>query len=295
LLPIARFADSPHAVALTIYGEGTDPQRYYYIRYHAAFHDTLLGLRLLQAEILLMDTYNFWPLPKPENRIVVGEGEAQVSTQVPHEAILSLSKAMRRDRFRSWLLTDANNHAYVHGLNALQGAVLDNTPYYLFWSASPDIDNKLVTRRKLLEELRAAQLNFNDLIAVYNAAVEAYNRNPDNTRYTRLKELQADVAVGQREVDGIKARITDLDREMAGLPVAEVTRVTQGVKDRVDQLRILNPAVWDAVVTTAEYAAFFRYVRKHNPAGWQTFMGQIARVSPTPVKTPTHMDKPKQR
>jgi hypothetical protein len=36
------------------------------------------------------------------------------------------------------------------------------------------------------------------------------------------------------------------------------------------------------------YAAFFRYVKKQNPAGWNAFLAQLNSVTPQPsITTPT--------
>jgi hypothetical protein len=297
LNPIALFADSVHTTVLSIYGDGPDPYRYYYIRYHPAFLNTLLGLRLLQAEILLMDTYAFWPLPEIDGQIPLGNGEVLPDQGTPHEAILALSKAMRKTRFRSWVLTDAGNRAYLHGVNPIKGLVLDNPPYYLFWSIPKKIERRLSSRRELLEQLQIEQLEFNDLIAVYNGAVEDYNSGRDPSArpglYARVKELQTEIDKKQKDLDQAEARLTALNNEMGVLPVEEVSRLTRGVAQRTGHIRSLNPAVWDSLVITAEYAAFFRYVKESNPNNWKAFVRDVSKASPVALKTPTHMERPK--
>lgn len=56
LIPIAHFSNSDYTAATSLFGDGPDNKNFYYIQYHPAFQDTLLGLRLFQADILLMNT-----------------------------------------------------------------------------------------------------------------------------------------------------------------------------------------------------------------------------------------------
>lgn len=61
-------------------------------------------------------------------------------------------------------------------------------------------------------------------------------------------------------------------------------------------IRAINPAVWDNAVTTARYAAFFRYVRKQSPQAWHTFLSQIDFVQPAPsVVTPDVYVDPREK
>jgi hypothetical protein len=47
----------------------------------------------------------------------------------------------------------------------------------------------------------------------------------------------------------------------------------------------LNPAVYATAETSARWAAFFRRVKEQDPAGWKTFMEQIADIEAEPSIT----------
>ena len=81
LKPIVQYADSPYTAAVSIFGEGPDPDRYRYIDYHPAFEDTHLGARLLQADILLMDPITFSEAPTENGEKIYFAGEAQESSE----------------------------------------------------------------------------------------------------------------------------------------------------------------------------------------------------------------------
>lgn len=76
--------------------------------------------------------------------------------------------------------------------------------------------------------------------------------------------------------------------------VMAVETLTQGLKQKPDTLRQLNPAVYDAAQNTMRFAALFRFVKQRNPESWNEFMAQVlhAEVSPA-VKTPTQWPKKK--
>jgi hypothetical protein len=60
------------------------------------------------------------------------------------------------------------------------------------------------------------------------------------------------------------------------------------LSDKPSLFRAINPAVWNAAVTTMRYAAFFRYCKTHFPDQWNSFLAQVSRVPIQPyVQTPT--------
>jgi hypothetical protein len=60
------------------------------------------------------------------------------------------------------------------------------------------------------------------------------------------------------------------------------------MRSGLDMVRSINPTVWDAGVTVIRYAAFFRYCRQADPAGWQEFANSVRRDAVLPaVSTPT--------
>jgi hypothetical protein len=70
--------------------------------------------------------------------------------------------------------------------------------------------------------------------------------------------------------------------------VEEVTILTQRVRDARRALRRFNTPVYNAATQTMRYSAFFRYVKKQNPASWRDFLRETRTVAvQPPVVTPT--------
>lgn len=212
LVPISKYAESPYTACVSLFGEKTTPE-YYDIVYHPAFQNTVMGLRLLQADILLIDVGRFWDLPKFNGRMVVGLGEAKPKGTAWRSSASEIQSVVKRAKFQSWVLTD---HGVTVSFNLNKDSfMLSGEPYYHFWIAEP----------------------------------QGGGREPR---------------------------------------VVEVRSVTEGMKAKRSALRKLNPVVWNAVVNTMQYAAFFRYMKRNKPAVWSSFLNQVQRVPVLPrVKTPT--------
>jgi hypothetical protein len=108
LVPIARFADSDNGAAMTLFGKLEDEQFQQQIldedgrvmNYHPAFDNTLVGLRLMQADILLFDE-NATDLPRNARGYVLGAGESSPNVganQQRFEAVQALPATVRRGR-----------------------------------------------------------------------------------------------------------------------------------------------------------------------------------------------------
>ena len=81
----------------------------------------------------------------------------------------------------------------------------------------------------------------------------------------------------------------DLKEEVS---VDAVPELTNTLKNQTMLLSKLNPIVYEAVQTTAGYAAFFRYVKLNHNVNWKAFIKSISKVHISPVvKTPTKMPK----
>lgn len=72
--------------------------------------------------------------------------------------------------------------------------------------------------------------------------------------------------------------------------VVEVPQLTAGMRNHMaDQgaIKELVPFVYNAVIQTTRYAAFFRYIKAHYPATWNSFLNKIANVQLSPdILTP---------
>ena len=70
LIPIARYADSPYHATISLFGERSTEDSYDIV-YHPSLRNTLLGIRLLHADILLMNVSEYWRMPRFNGEIVL--------------------------------------------------------------------------------------------------------------------------------------------------------------------------------------------------------------------------------
>ena len=104
LIPIARYADSQYNACVSLFGPRATKEIYDII-YHPALVNTLLGIRLLHADILFFDVNQTWQLPKYEGTVILGKGEV-ASQKLDYNSARSIQSVMRKEMFQSWLLTD---------------------------------------------------------------------------------------------------------------------------------------------------------------------------------------------
>ena len=89
------------------------------------------------------------------------------------------------------------------------------------------------------------------------------------------------------EIDGLQVELENFQPT-----VHAVSKATDGLKQHSDALRRFNSAVYNAVVQTSRFAAFFRYIKGVNRPAWVHFLNQLVSVYPVPaVKTPTMWER----
>ncbi len=154
LQPLAKFVDSGHHGAVSIHMSG----RHEKVSLDAAFEQTLLGLRFIQADfmsrgIIMSQEY----LPQDERGIIIGPGELErLSTdEEVASSVHELKPLMARTRNGASysVLTDAR----VPFVFAIEGneLVISGTPYFFFWEPTKKGD-QVVPKRSLNEALMKA-------------------------------------------------------------------------------------------------------------------------------------------
>jgi len=154
LQPLSRFVNSGHNGAVSIHMFGKQEK----VSLDAAFEQTLLGLRFVQADlmprgIVMSQEY----LPQDERGIILGPGETErLSTeQEVSTAMRELESLMARTRNGApfSVLTDAG----VKFLFSIEGKelVVSGTPYFFFWEPAGRGD-QVIPKKDLNEALKRA-------------------------------------------------------------------------------------------------------------------------------------------
>lgn len=171
LVPIAKYADSEYNACVSLFGPKTT-ETVYDIVYHSAFENTLLGLRLLQADIILMDLSEFWQLPKFNNKLILGLGETEPEdNETVDDAIEKIIDIIRQEDFQSWVYTDYNEKVRF---KVETNFMLTGYPYYYFWKTNIEtktLEPKVMEVKKLTKQMKEQ----NEILqkinpTVYNAA-----------------------------------------------------------------------------------------------------------------------------
>ena len=254
IVPVARYVESDFNALVSLFGP-KQTQDYYDVIYHEAFENTLIGLRLLQADTLLFNLNQTWQLPRQNGVIVLGEGEEEprylkkiLAEYRKNVSVQKISKVIRQDPFRAWVLTDEDEEITANIVN--NKIYITGNPYYYFWNAD---------------------------FADYNLKIEKYKQ--------RAAEALARNDV--QEHNRIIGEANDL------LPtVREVYTVTGDMRENTEAIQRFNPTVFDAATKVMRYSAFFRFVKSENIDLWHDFFRKINEVEIQPmIQTPTRFPK----
>lgn len=318
--PISRYADSPYYACFTYFGKLIDKQQEKQIldkggkivNYHPAFENTLIGLRLMQTDLMLM--YNECvDLPKQDGQYILGAGESAPNirqNQSSSNDVIQLLNKIENDigyKFQSYLICDYQQD--IRFSNQSDTLQISGHPYFYFWRPKykamseremENLQNNLIANMEvqlkheenqsptgvdqrswyldeLLKELKRYEMNYN----IYSGGtlVDALAFNSDNDRRNFLNQYQTSSLVEM---------LVDLRFNMDIYTPIFIEKMSEGLSSRAEKLRAMNPAIWDVATLTMRYAAFFRYCKTTFPDKWDEYIQQINNISIEPaVKTPT--------
>ena len=182
LIPLILYAESEYNASLSLAGprsiRDNPALETAHIMYHPALHNTLLGVRLLQAHLMLKDLNEFWKKPQYQEInsdpvIMSGPGEPEVSVKW-QEACTVLQAQLRPAGACSWMLTDLGETVRI-GKSGKQLSLQGN-PYFYFWQTDPEArsigyeggNDTIVAGASPLPELPAAIKARNSYLETYN-------------------------------------------------------------------------------------------------------------------------------
>jgi len=264
LKPIAEYANSEYSGVVSLFGEGEHRNKYFYIEYHPAFEDTLLGLRLFQSDIMLINLDELAALPKQEGNLILGKGEVEPNVESSKKAIKEVKSILAKIDIQSWVLTDVK-HATTEPqegeilISNDQDIKIDVNPYYYFWKTNKD------------DVFKAEFISF--LL---------------NTIEDEIKE--AILSNDSNKVQNLNEEKKKLEEEKNNIKITVVDEAIKQLKNS-NLLYEINPAVFDAVKKTSQYAALFRLVRRDNSANWEDFIKKMDTVEISKIDTPSIWEK----
>ena len=276
LVPIARFAATDQHACLTLFGnlaslEETARRRrqgHHILNYHRAFENTLLGLRLLQADIVILYP-DACDLPREDARLILGAGEAPPDIGANRRALAKVHACLlglAGGPFQSYIICD---HEVSITFRAAAGRLfLAGEPVWACWKS------RTQDEREVREIERHANEEANRVIGAHQLPVTP------------------GVTPSYAELSRRHARVFDevVSRELL-VSMPEYSRVLSA---EIHRQGGVNPVVYRALVATMRYAALFRRARQDAPERYRFFLESLEGVRPAPpMKTPAVMIGPR--
>jgi len=250
LIPIVRFANGDVLACFTLFGQLRDSAQEHtllsqgakILNYHSAFENTLLGLRLLQADILILYPDSI-ELMSENGRPILGAGEPTIDSAANRDRMLRMQTfrdTLSGGPFQSYLICDYQQDVTFSVVD--DHLELTGRPYWYCWREKV----RGVDRAKVQED---ANRYANNKLNSDRRALMAMSQAERHKRFSRLW----DEYVSQHLLQP--------------MPI-----YSQRLSDKIMALDGLNPHVYQSLQCTMQYAAFFRYVKRESPRAWEGFV-----------------------
>ena len=243
--------------------------------YHKALDNTLVGLRLLQADMLIIEP-TAADLFREDGRLILGAGETGHDVEHNRDRFDQLAdwqdtRKANGDKYQSYVVGDMHQQvtfAASNGRLAFTGA-----PYWNAWRLK-----KLTAD----EKARAALIRQR-----YNSKLPAFEA-------ARRRVLDATAGTAQREAAldqfyALDDELEALEKQLDALTIEEMPEYSRALSLRIGQLDGVNPIVYSTVRNVMHYRALFKHYQQQDPAGFGAFLTSLRTVTVRPpVQTPTN-------
>lgn len=282
MVPIARFAAAKQHSAFTLFGRLLDreDERKRLARgerimnYHPALADTLVGLRIMQADILILLPAAA-DLPMDIKKHVLGNGEPNPDVGANLEALQQVRANLAKfgaQPFQSYVICD---HQQEIRFNIGKGDTLQITgePYWYCWRAKVRGPEFQDAQKKANQEANRLLREESKRDATVLSAAELRAKYTEKYQQERFRQLI------DKELEPILQALPEYSKALT----AEI-RKAGGV----------NPTVYKNLTLTMQYAALFRHVQQEDAKAYEAFVSRLQNVAVHPeVKTPTALIPPK--
>lgn len=290
LIPIVKYTNSKYNSCVSLFGPETDTLSFDIV-YHSAFKNTLLGVRLLQADMALMDLPSHAQLPKFESEIIYGRGEGLNDTNW-YAPASEIQNILDLDIYQSWVLTDDEQDVVFNIKD--DKLTFSGYPYYHFWRMDYRETQLLQERyEKEVEKYNNEVSSLEQIIVKHDKLVELYNSGYHSYEGD-IEELKRDYSSKEKYVLQLGSSIEKIENTLANYDYKanNVNLVTNGLKNKFYLYQKYNPDLYASVKNVAHYSAFFRFLKKENYSKWASFYKSCANRAVYPkVKTPTLLPK----
>jgi hypothetical protein len=297
LIPMVAFADSPYEVLFSPLGD-TIRNREAQCLYHPAFLNTLAGLRIFQSDLLNLPNL-LWDLPKDaEGEYILAKSEKPYTPQINEiiERKLYDDLCGNVKPFSSFILTDKNANI---GFDIKNGQILfSGHPYYLFTKNESNLEH-IDNLKKGIEQIYT-DIETNSRIFLgskYTSDLDP--RTNLGGLLNVLKENRREETFNPYSMHKVISAINRLDSlnslsdTQIGMKLSVLDQYSATFNENWKLLKKYNPPVYSTVENIAQWAAFFRYVKKTNSVSWNSFVrkisGRIVKDAPK-TNTPTTYD-----
>lgn len=283
-VPVARFAATDDVACFTLFGQLEDAAEQArrtqgkgrVLGYHTAFRDTLLGLRLMQADLLILDP-SACDLPSERGRYILGPKEQQllpggrpdlVKSRDAFRAVGAIL-ASAPAPFQSYVVCDEGRAIRFR----VQGKELQITgdPYWYCWRSRISDQKTLVDLQKAAFQSARAKWEPEWNRELNQIGAKAFDLKWPQER--RQAELQ-----------------TFVDRSISANVIQRMPELSDKVSDAVRDQGGINPVVYSALQSTMRLSALFRHVRRDDAEGYGKFVESLRKARLVPeVTTPDFM------
>ncbi len=306
LVPLAFYANSKWEACFTLFGETKkehpDPGERV-LNYHPMFEDTLLGLRLFQADIVLMSKIACnlpkWdeedirrrpkrmrglPLPKVGSYILgAGESPPDIeANEARYATIKSWIKAQEQP-YSSYLICDQDQGVrFFDNDGKLE---FTGRPVWLCWYFQPEYRQARAELRASLSNLPFQRVFGMDRDEYVAMSIPERKAITDKEKVAQFKEIREQVA-DLLQSNWMERQLMEefpLESQLSTQP-----ELSEELSHLLNTNSGINPVIYDSLLKTMHYGAFFRHVKAENSQVYRRFMKVIARVTAKPqLSTPT--------
>lgn len=289
LVPIARFAKDENGSAMTLFGQLEDKalerrtlrKGERVINYHPALDNTLVGLRLFHADILIIQP-NAVHLFQQGGKVVLGAGEAGHDPDKNMERFRKVGawQAAQSEKglvYQSYVVGDLGQRVTFR--RDKDRIAFTGAPFWNAWR--PEHSAEVVAERT-----KASRDAYRQQIEKYNALVDMARKTESSmsdsekaSMIGRLKSMRSQIELAEKK----------LDAEVEALSgVQQMPQYSAELSQLIRQQQGINPIVYATVTKVMHYRALFKHYQRNDPAAYEAFVNSLRNVAVSPgVTTPT--------